>query len=69
MKLCPLLVKEGFLEKNGRMRRDKNWIERVCCYCPLEKTKGYCIYDFPRAISAEEIKLLLGDNGNESSDT
>ena len=68
MKICPRLQKAGFLKRNGSLRSGKNWIETICCYCPLDKAKGYCVYDKPEAISAEEICLLLGGEGEDISD-
>ena len=60
MKLCPLLLREGFLNEKGKMRPEKNWIEEVCRDCPLEKSGGGCVYDKAEPVSETDRGILLG---------
>lgn len=60
MKRCIRLERAGFLNSKGKLRPEKNWLEEACRDCPLEKIKGYCVYDKAEPIS-EEDKILLGN--------
>ena len=66
MKICLLLAKHGFLEKNGKMCRERNWIEEVCSQCPLTTSGQDCVYEKAGAVSKEDrITLLMADNLDE----